>query len=269
MESDSKIKLHTGRRIPIIGLGTWGLNKDTANTIVEALRMGYQMIDTSGDYGTQTGIGKGLKQSGIDRDEYYIVTKIENYEDALDATRKNLSELQLDYVDLMLIHHPPQNSSGEFIWDELIEAKRMGLVIDIGVSNYSEDQIQDLIDHSGITPVVNQIEWSPFGWSQHMLDYCRENKIAVQAYSPLTHARRMNNSEIEDIADEYNKSPAQILIRWCLQCGTIPIPKANSLDHLEENLDVFDFELSRSDIERLDKLNGNYSALSNRHFYAA
>lgn len=261
MNINARIRLRSGRMIPILGLGTWKLTHDTAGTVMKALLMGYPMIDTSGDYGTQPGVGEGIKNSGIARDKIYVVTKIEENEDAYQATKKNLHELGLDYVDLMLIHRPPENHPGVELWQGLIKAKQEGLVRDIGVSNYSEEEIQELIDSTGEIPVVNQIEWSPFGHSLDMLKYCHDNGIIVQAYSPLTRSERLDDETLKELAESYGKTPAQILTRWNLQLGTIPIVKANQIDHLEQDIDVFDFELNEDDMATLNSLNEEYSAL--------
>lgn len=261
MDITSNVTLRTGRQMPVIGLGTWELTHDTADVIKRALDNGYRMIDTSGDYGTQPGIAKGLKQSGRDRRDYYIVTKIEEDDNAYQAAKHNLKELGLEYADLMLIHRPPEDGVGVDLWHGLLRARDEGLIIDAGVSNYSVDQIQALIDSTGEVPVVNQIEWSPFGHSREMLGYCQENDIIIQAYSPLTRGEKIHDDILEEIADHYGKTPAQILVRWNLEIGTVPLPKANQIDHLEDDIDVFDFRLTSRDIERLSSLNRAYSAL--------
>lgn len=267
MDINTKLQLHTGRQMPILGLGSWQLSHDTAGIVSKALNMGYPMIDTSGDYGTQPGIAKGIKNSGVKRDDFYLVTKVEETDDAYSATKKNLEELQLGHVDLMLIHRPPQAGAGVELWEGLIRARKEGMTKDIGVSNYSEDQIQELFETTGTMPVVNQIEWSPFGWSKKILNYCKENHIIIQAYSPLTRQERLDDEELRDIAEKYNKSPAQLLIRWAIQMGVVPLPKANKLEHLQENIDVFDFELSSEDMELLCDKNEHYSSLSSKPVY--
>lgn len=268
MDINSKITLHTGRMMPVFGLGTWKLSNETAATVTKALLIGYPMIDTSGDYGTQPDVGAGIKNSGIERDRLYVVTKVEEDEDAYEAARKNLIELQLDYADLMLIHRPPKDKrTGLKLWKGLIKAKADGMAKDIGVSNYSEEQISHLIEETGEVPVVNQIEWSPFGHSLNMLIYCRENNIAIQAYSPLTRAERLDDPRLRDMAKYYGKSAAQLLERWNLQMGTVPIIKANQIQHLEEDMDIFDFEISSEDMERLGLFNEEYSALGSSPQY--
>lgn len=267
MNKDTTVQLHTGNAMPVIGLGTWKLTEDTAGTIVNALEMGYPMIDTSGDYGTQPGIGQGLKQSGLDRDAFYIVTKVEETDDAYEATKKNLQELDIEYADLMLIHRPPQDGVGQELWQGLMQAKREGLTKDIGVSNYSIEQLKELADSTKEAPTVNQIEWSPFGHSQSMLEYANDTGMVIQAYSPLTRNTKLNMAALDTIADAHGKSPAQIVIRWNLQLGVVPIPKASKVEHLQENIEVFDFELSEEDMATLTDLNTGYSALGSKLQY--
>jgi diketogulonate reductase-like aldo/keto reductase len=261
MNKDSKVTLHTGNAMPIIGLGTWQLTHDTAGTVAYALQLGFSLIDTSSDYGTQDGIGEGLKKSGIARNDVYIVTKVEETDDSYVRTKSNLLELGLEYIDLMLIHRSPENGAGEELWEGLIQAKDEGLVRDIGVSNYTEKLIDRLISVSDETPTVNQIEWSPFGHSDEMMRYSLEKGIVIQAYSPLTRAKRLNDDSLAHIAKKYDKSPAQILIRWSLQYGTYPIPKANQKSHIEENIAVFNFEIADEDMQSLKNMNEAYSSL--------
>jgi diketogulonate reductase-like aldo/keto reductase len=261
MNISSKKLLNSGHRMPVLGLGTWQLTESTAKVISRAIKTGYPMIDTSGDYGTQPGVGQGIKDSKVARQDIYIVTKVEETGDAYDGANENLKQLQLDYVDLLLIHRPPSSGAGQNLWAGLIQARDEGMTKDIGVSNYSEDQIQELIDASGEVPAVNQIEWTPFGHSQDMFDYCRENHIVIQAYSPLARREREDDDTLRQLADKYHKSPSQIMIRWNLQRGTVPLPKANNYLHLRENIDVFDFDISEEDIATLNALNEEYSAL--------
>jgi diketogulonate reductase-like aldo/keto reductase len=261
MNGQSTLPLLTGRTMPVIGVGTWQLTQDTAGTLEHALRLGYRLIDTSGDYGTQAGVGEALRRSDIGRGEVFVVTKVEEDDDAYEATRRNLGELGLEYADLMLIHRPPPEGVGVELWEGLIAARDDGLARDIGVSNYSIEQIEALVDATGESPATNQIEWSPFGWSREMLDYCRERRITIQAYSPLTRAGRLGDERLTEIAAACDKTPAQVLLRWSLQLGTVPLPKANRREHLVENLDVFDFELNDEQMDELGRLNEQWSSL--------
>jgi 2,5-diketo-D-gluconate reductase A len=161
----------------------------------------------------------------------------------------------------MLIHRPPATGAGVELWRGLIRASDEGLTRDIGVSNYSTRQLEALVEATGAVPTVNQIEWTPFGWSPEMLAYCRGRGIVVQAYSPLTRAARLGDSRLARIAAGYSKTAAQILIRWNLQSGVVPLPKAGQPAHLRENIQVFDFEISDSDMAELNALNEHWSAL--------
>ena len=267
MRNPTTLPLNTGNQMPTLGLGTWQLTGDTPGTVETALELGYRMIDTSGDYGTQKGIGQGIRRSGIDRENVYLVTKVEEEDDAYEATTRNLSELDLDFADLMLIHRPPESGAGTGLWEGLIQARADGFARDIGVSNYSVEQIGELIQATGEVPAANQIEWSPFGCSADMLDYCRERHIVIQAYSPLTRGERLNDFMLGKLAADYGKTSAQLVIRWNLQLGVVPLPKANTPDHLEENLRVFDFELSDEDMTKLNDLNEQWSSLGPRLQY--
>lgn len=255
------ITLRTGTKMPLVGLGTWQMKNDTAKNIEDALSFGYKMIDTSGDYGTQSGIGLGIKNSNVNREDFYLVTKIENHEDAYKATLQNLKELQLDYADLVLIHHPPMSGSSVELWNGLIKAKQDGFIKDIGVSNFSESQIEELFEQTGVLPTVNQIEWSPFGYSQRMLNYCNIQEIVIQAYSPLTRSHKIDDVRLKSVASRYNKTTSQVLIRWSIQKGVVPIVKSNQQKHMKENLNVFDFTITDQDMHVLNSLNEKYSAI--------
>jgi 2,5-diketo-D-gluconate reductase A len=257
----STVTLLSGRQMPVLGLGTWQLKHHTAETVLQALEAGYRLIDTSGDYHTQRGIGDALREFGARRDEVFIVTKIEPTDDAYDATRCNLAELRVDHADLVLIHRPPERGVGEVLWQELRRAKRDRLTRDIGVSNYSIEQIEELVYRTGELPVVNQIEWTPFGHSPRMLDFCHDNDIVIQAWSPLTRGTRLNDDKVASMAARYGRTPAQLLLRWNLQLGVVPVPKANTAAHLRDNLHVFDFEITQPDMAKLRALNEHYSSL--------
>jgi 2,5-diketo-D-gluconate reductase A len=253
--------LATGNQIPSLGLGTWKL-RGGAETVRLALDTGYRLIDTSGDYGTQPAIGEAIRESGIPRRDIFLVTKVEETEDGYDATKDRLRELGQDYADLMLIHRPPSSGAGEAIWKGLIRAKQEGLTREIGVSNYSTEQMDAVTEATGEQPAVNQIEWSPFGHSREMLEYCRERGILIQAYSPLTRGRRLDDPTLAEVGSHHRKTAAQVMIRWNIQLGTNPLPKASTPEHLREDVAVFDFELSDEEMGRLSGLNERYSALA-------
>jgi 2,5-diketo-D-gluconate reductase A len=255
------VRLLSGNEMPKLGLGTWQLRHQTAETVLQALEAGYRMIDTSGDYHTQRGIGDAIRAHGAPRESLFLITKIEEHDDPCEATQRNLAELKLDYVDLVLIHRPPERGVGEALWQQLRRAKRERLTRDIGVSNYFIEQIEELVYRTGELPVVNQIEWTPFGHSPRMLDFCHDNGIVIQAWSPLTRGSRINDDKLVNMAARYGRTPAQMLIRWNLQLGVVPLPKSNLVQHLRDNLRVFDFEIAPQDMARLRALNEHYSAL--------
>lgn len=254
--------------MPLMGLGTWHLTFHTVDTVCSALQLGFRMIDTAADYHTQRGIGDAIKTCGFERDTIFVISKVEPDEDGYAAVRKNLAQLKLNYIDLALIHRPPKNGAGEKCWQGLRRAKREGLVHDIGVSSYSIDSIEDLVYRTGEMPAVNQVEWSPFGHSPRMLDFCRDNGIVIQAWSPLTRASRLNDVKVATMAARYGKTPAQLLIRWNLQLGVVPLPKANHVQHQRENLNVFDFEIIPADMAKLSALNEHYSSLDRLEYLA-
>lgn len=261
MDASTRITLQGGRTMPVMGLGTWKLVNDTAETVADAVEAGYRMIDTSSDYGSQTGIGEALRRVAVPREEIFVVSKIEETDDPIRGVVRDLSEMGLGYADLTLIHRPPEEGAGEQLWEGLIRAQEEGLVRDIGVSNYSPALIDRLIRDTGIAPSVHQVEWTPFGHDPALLDHHTRAGIVVMAYSPLTRGERLDEGVLRDIARRHGKTAAQVLIRWNLETGTVPIPKANRIDHCRENLDVFDFALDPQEIARLDGLNRRWSAL--------
>lgn len=267
MDIRSTIQLHTGTEMPVIGYGTWGIEGSVKDATTEALKAGFTMIDTSGDYGSQPGIGEALESGDVPRSSIYLITKVEETDNAYEATLQNLDELGMEYVDLMLIHRPPADGVGEELWQGLIRAQQEGKTRDIGVSNYSEEQIEILTDRTGVKPVVNQIEWSPFGWSQQMADFCEETDIVIQSYSPITRGERLDDGALNEIGLKYGKTPAQVLLRWNLQHGWVPIVKSDDPKHIEENISVFDFELADEDMQVLDGMNESFSALAERPVY--
>jgi diketogulonate reductase-like aldo/keto reductase len=258
---ESTISLRTGNQMPLLGLGSWMLTTHTVEAVQHALELGYRMIDTSADYLTQPGIGRALRRSSVPRDEIFVVMKVEEDENGYEATIKNLEELKLAYADLVLIHRPPEKGIGEDIWRGLLRARDEGLTRDIGVSSYNIPQMKQLGEICGELPAVNQIEWSPFGHSLDMLSFCRANDIVVQAYSPLTRGKRLGDARLVELARRYGRSPAQLILRWNLQHGVVPLPKAYREDHQRQNLDLFGFELDERAMAAMDAMNEHYSAL--------
>ena len=257
----SVVTLRTGREMPVIGLGTWMLTSHTTESVQHAFELGYCMVDTSSDYMTQPGIGKALRRYDRPRASLFISMKVEPEDNGYEATRRNLEELKLAYVDLVLIHRAPEKGVGEKLWEQLMRARADGLTRDIGVCSYKIAQLKTLAESTGEMPAVHQLEWSPFGHSLDMLSFCRAQEIVLQAYSPLTRGKRLKDERLVEIAGKYGKSPAQVILRWDLQHGVVPIPKAYREDHQRQNLDIFDFALDDIDMGTLDGLNEQFSAL--------
>ena len=257
------IQLASGAKMPVLGLGTWQLTGEEAvGGVQHALDLGYRLIDTAVDYENQGQIGEALRDNPVGRDDVFLVSKVEEDEDTYAATGERLEELGVERLDLCLIHRPPPGGAGEELWDGLIRARQDGLTREIGVSNYSIDQVDRLIEVNGERPAVNQIEWSPFGHSDEVMNHANRNAVVIQAYSPLTRAERLDDGTLAEIGDRHGKTAAQVMLRWSIQVGAPPVPKAATPSHRQENLEVFDFELSETEMGALGQLNEHYSSLA-------
>ncbi|MFC1527289.1 aldo/keto reductase [Candidatus Neomarinimicrobiota bacterium] len=256
-------ELNNSEKIPLLGLGTY-LNdngKRAIDTMLYALEIGYRHIDTAAMYENEKEVGEAVHQSGIPREEIFITTKLWNsdhgYQNAINAFHKSLDKLKLNYIDLYLIHWPVESLRVES-WRALEKLYNDGLCKSIGISNYMERHIAELLYNSEITPVINQVEFSPFLYLKDLQNYCESKNIGLESYSPLTKGYKLDDSRLIEIANQYNKSTSQMLIRWCLQKGVICIPKSSQKKHIKENADVFDFIISKEDVSELDNLNMNY-----------
>ncbi|WP_311775111.1 aldo/keto reductase [Alkalihalobacillus sp. TS-13] len=258
------VTLNNGVKMPQLGFGVWQVEDEAAVPAVKkSLEVGYRSIDTAAIYGNERGVGEALKQSGIRREELFITTKVWNsdqgFENTLRAFDESLDKLGLDYVDLYLIHWP----TPEF--DEYVETYKAleklyhdGRVKAIGVCNFDQDHLQRLLDECEVTPVLNQIECHPFLAQTELKKFGRENGIYVEAWSPLMQGGEvLKNEMIGELAKKYDKTPAQVIIRWHLQNDTIIIPKSVTPSRIEENFDVFDFELNLEEIEKINSLDRN------------
>ena len=262
-EATHTVTLHTGTRMPSLGLGTWQLTGDDAvEGVLHALEIGYRLIDTADDYRNQPQIGEALRASGLDRDEVFVTSKVEEDEDSYAATEDRMEQLGVERLDLCLIHRSPPDGPGEELWRGLVRARDDGLTREIGVSNYASEQIDALIEATGEAPAVNQVEWSPFGHSEELLAHSREHGVVIQAYSPLTRGDRLEDETLAELAERRGRTPAQVLLRWSMQKGTPPVPKAAQPAHRAENFDVFDFTLGGDEMRKLDGLNEHHSSLS-------
>ncbi|MFX1472507.1 MAG: aldo/keto reductase [Promethearchaeota archaeon] len=259
---DSTLELNNGVKIPIFGLGTYhSTGAGIIDIIAGALQLGYRHIDTAAFYGNEREIGEAVRKSGIDRGEIFITTKLWNddhgYDNALAAFNASLDKLGLDYVDLYLIHFPVYGKRQES-WRALEQIFGDGRARAIGVSNYMEWHLKELLENSESVPSVDQVEFHPFLYQRNLLDFCNSKDIRLEAYSPLTKGRRLHDQTLGELAREYDRTPAQILIRWSLQHDLIVIPKSTNPVRIRENADVFDFSISREDMERLNALDEGF-----------
>lgn len=257
-----KIKLNNGIEIPKIGLGVYQSppGEPTFRVVKYALEIGYRHIDTAKIYGNESDVGKAVKESKIQREEIFVTTKLWNSDQGFDQTIRafddSLQHLGLSYVDLYLIHWPVKGKIIE-TWKAMVKILKEGKARAIGVSNYLIDELKETIQSSDILPAVNQIEYHPFLHQKELFNFCKENRIQVEAYSPLTRGKRLNHASIIKIAKKYNKTSAQILIKWCIQQDIVAIPKSIHQNRILENIKIFDFEIEEKDMETLNKLNEN------------
>jgi diketogulonate reductase-like aldo/keto reductase len=259
------VQFKNGDSMPALGYGTWKLSEgeEAYTAVQEALSAGYRLIDTAAVYGNEISVGKAIAGYEIDRRDIFLTTKLWSddlgYESALDACRRSLERLGMEYVDLYLIHWPSGPEWAD-AWRALVQLQQDGLAKHIGVSNFTGKHLEELKRISDVVPEVNQIELHPYIYDQQIeiLQYCRDNSIVVEAYSPLVQGDALNDLMIAQIADKYQKTSAQILLRWAIQHHTIPLPKSSHPDRIEENFDIFDFEIVDDDMLVLDGVsNGN------------
>ena len=256
----STVLLNNGVEIPRLGLGVFQTpsGETTFRAVRYALSIGYRHIDTAMIYENEEDVGRAVLESGIDRKDVFITTKVWNsdqgYRPTLEAFEKSLRRLGLSYVDLYLIHWPVQGRNKE-TWKAMIQLLREGKTRAIGVSNYEIFHLQEIIQNFDVVPSVNQVEFHPFLYQNELLEFCKNNKIQLEAYSPLTRGQRLNYPTLVDLAKKYGKTSAQILIRWSLQHGLVVIPKSKQENRIRENSQVFDFQLEEKDMNLLNSLN--------------
>lgn len=254
------VELNDGRRIPQLGLGAYKLQGEEAERVVgAALRLGYRHIDTARLYENESAVGRALAESGIPRDELFVTSKLWNADqpEPRAALEASLSRLGLDRVDLYLIHWPaPAQGTALTAWRGLIELARAGLASSIGVSNFEIEHLRPLIDETGVVPAVNQIELHPLHQRRELRDACRSLGIAIEAWGPLTQGKSglLDREEIVAAARAHGKTPAQIVLRWHVEQGTIIFPKTSRSERLVENAALFDFELSGTERDAIDAL---------------
>jgi diketogulonate reductase-like aldo/keto reductase len=259
--AQTKTILINGVEMPLLGLGVYDMHaKEAEQAIIDALEIGYRLIDTASMYHNETEVGNAIRKSTVQRKDIFITTKVNNADQGYDATLKafdqSIAKLQTDYVDLYLVHWPIKGKRKE-TWKALEKIYDTGRVRAIGVANYLVPFLDELKTYSNITPAVNQVEFSPYLFLKDLLDYCNRDKIQLQAYSPLLRGKKFKDPRLLQLAKKYNKTPAQIILRWDIELGVSPIPKSANPERLRENFDVFDFELSKEDVHLMNGFNEN------------
>ena len=260
------VKLNNGVEIPILGFGVFQITDpgECERSVVEAIHTGYRHIDTAASYQNEEAVGRGIRRSGIAREEMFITTKLwiqsQGYEGTLKAFERSLKRLQLDYIDLYLIHQPYGDVYGE--WRAMEELYQQGKIRAIGVSNFQPDRIMDLMIHNSITPAVNQIEVNPFQQQIDTQMFLQDNGVMVEAWAPFAEGRNniFQNEILVSIAARHNRSVAQVILRWLVQRGIIALAKSTRKERMIENISVFDFELGAEDVAAIATLDTKTSS---------
>ena len=260
------VRLNNGVEMPILGFGVFQVTDlaECERSVVDAIASGYRLIDTAASYGNEEAVGKAIKRSGVARKDLFITTKLwiqsNGYEGTKRSFENSLKRLQLDYLDLYLMHQPFGDVYGE--WRAMQDLYKAGRVRAIGVSNFHPDRLIDLIIHNEIVPAVNQVETHPFHQQIETHEFLQENNVQIESWGPFAEGKNniFHNELLLSIAKKYNKSIAQVILRWLTQRGVIAIPKSVRKERMEENFDIFDFELSAEDMEAIKTLDTKESS---------
>jgi diketogulonate reductase-like aldo/keto reductase len=255
-------ELNNGVKMPYFGLGVY-LSKDgdeVVNAVKDALNHGYRHIDTASIYKNENGVGQGVEQSNVDRKDIFVVSKVWNDDQGYDSTLKafddSLERLGMDYLDLYLIHWPKGNKSKD-TWKAMERLYKEKKVRAIGVSNFMQHHLEDLLTETEITPMVNQMEFHPYLVQQDLIDFCHNKGIQYEAWSPMMQGNIFDIQLLKELGKKYGKTAAQIVLRWDLQKGVVTIPKSSKKERIISNADIFDFELTHEDVQLLDGLERN------------
>ncbi len=259
------VKLNNGVEMPILGFGVFQIydQAECEQAVVDAINTGYRLIDTAASYMNEVAVGNAIKKSGIDRKELFITTKIwvedMGYEKTKLAFQKSLDKLQLDYLDLYLMHQPYGDVFGS--WKAMQELYNEGKIRAIGVANFHSDRLIDLIINSGFVPAINQIETHPFHQQIEAQKFMTENNVQIQSWGPFAEGKNdiFNNEILKPIAEKHNKSIAQVILRWLTQRGVVAIPKSVRKERMVENFSIFDFQLSENEMQTIQTLDTNAS----------
>ena len=256
------VTLNNGTEMPMIGFGTNTLRGPTGvRSVFDAISVGYRLIDTAHIYGNEASVGEGIKQSGIERKELFVTSKLWVDDAGYDSTKKafetSINKLGMEYLDLYLIHRPRGDVKGS--WKAMEELLKKGKIKAIGVSNFAPDQLNELMTYAKVKPAVNQIETHVFFQQFDAYDYLKKSEIQLEAWSPFAAGRNdiFENETLAEIGKKYQKSIAQVCLRWHYQRGIVTIPRSSQKSHMIENLDIFDFELNKSDMKVIAKMDLN------------
>ncbi len=259
MNIRSSVTLNDSNRMPWLGLGTWRSppGKATEQAVLWALEAGYRHVDTAAVYGNEQSVGAAVQKSGISRDEIFITTKLWNagHSNPRKALQQSLSRLGMGYVDLYLIHFPVRQRLSS--WRVLEQLQKDGLCRSIGVSNFTVRHLKELLPSAKVIPAVNQVEFNPYLYQSGLHGFCTKNKVQLEAYSPLAQGEKLTDPKLVSLAAKYSRSPAQILIRWCLQKRLVVIPKSVHREFIFQNADVFGFSIKKEDLVLLDSFDEN------------
>jgi diketogulonate reductase-like aldo/keto reductase len=260
--------LADGNRIPLLGLGVWQVQNgpDCVNAVRWALELGYRHIDTAQAYGNEESVGRGLHESGVPRDEVFLTTKFHpGRPDPVEELERSLERLGAEHVDLYIIHWPQGGPT--WAWPGMERARELGLARSIGVSNFGVPELEALLPTASVAPAVDQAQFSAFEYRKALLDACDESGIALESYSTLGTGRHLGNDVVVGVAERIGRTPAQVLLRWCVQRGIPVIPKSTHRERIAENGQLFDFVLAEEDmaaLDALDRTGGTGEALTHR-----
>lgn len=254
--------LNNGAEMPLVGLGAWDMyGREAEQAVLDALEIGYRLIDTATLYNNEKEIGNAIRQSAIARNDLFVTTKVPNNKQGYDSTLKafdaSMKTMNIDYIDLYLVHWPIKRKR-EDTWKALEYLYNNKQVKAIGVANYLMPFLKELEMYSSVTPVVDQMEFTPWLYLKDELQYCKQHNIQLQSYSPLTRGQKFNDKRLIQLCNKYNKTPAQIILRWNIEHEISTIPKSSNKKRLQENFDIFDFSLSKDDVELMDGFNENF-----------
>ncbi|WP_094700162.1 aldo/keto reductase [Brevibacillus laterosporus] len=259
--------LHNGTKMPWLGIGVFKVEEgsELVSAVKSAIKHGYRSIDTAAIYGNETSVGQaiheGIQETNLPREDLFVTSKVWNadlgYEATLAAFETSLDKLGLEYLDLYLIHWPVKGKYKE-AWRALEKLYKDGRVKAIGVSNFQIHHLEDLMEEAEIKPMINQVEFHPYLTQKELITFCRAHDIQMEAWSPLMQGQLLDNPVLQEIADKHGKTVAQVILRWDLQHGVITIPKSTKEHRIVENASVFDFELTKEEMDRIDALNQNH-----------